>query len=256
MTIFSFLKRAVIAVLALSWTAGLAHAGEVKIAVAANFTQAAKELGEAFENETGHDAVFSFGSTGLLYAQISQGAPFEVFLAADQARPEKAVAEGLAIVGSHFIYAVGKVVLYSRDKALVTDEETLRAGDFHKLAIANPVTAPYGAAAVETMKALGVYDALQSKIVQGGNIAQTYQFVVTGNAELGFVALSQIAAHEKGSRWLVPETLYAPIAQDAVLLRNGEGNEAAEAFIAFLKGPTARAIIERYGYGAPAAKSE
>lgn len=251
MTAFSFIRRIIVAVAASAVCAGVAQAGDTKIAVAANFTQAAKEIGEAFEKETGHHAIFSFGSTGQLYAQISQGAPFEVFLAADQERPRKAVEEGLAIADSLFTYAGGRIVLYSADKELVHGEETLSAGDFDKIAIANPATAPYGAAAIDAMKALRVYKALTSKIVQGGNIAQTYQFVATGNAELGFVALSQIAAHDKGSRWIVPEKLYTPIAQDAVLLRNGEENEAAEAFVAFLKGAKARAIIEDYGYGAP-----
>jgi molybdate transport system substrate-binding protein len=229
-----------------------AHAGEAKIAVAANFTEAAKEIGEAFEQETGHTAVFSFGSTGQLYAQITQGAPFEVFLAADQERPQKTLYEGYAVPGSLFTYAVGRIALYSADETLGTGETTLRTGGFRKLAIANPVTAPYGAAAVETMKALGVYDALETKIVQGSNIAQTYQFVATGNAELGFVALSQIASHGDGSRWLVPQALYAPIAQDAVLLKTGEGADAAEAFVSFLQSQKARAIIERYGYGVSA----
>ncbi|PQA86069.1 molybdate ABC transporter substrate-binding protein [Hyphococcus luteus] len=256
MDVFSFIKHAAAAALALASCVGGAHAGEAKIAVAANFTQAAKEIGEAFEKETGHEAVFSFGATGQLYAQISQGAPFDVLLAADQARPEKAVAEGFAVAGSRFTYAVGKIVLYSTDKFLVTGDKTLRSGGFHNIAIANPVTAPYGATAVDVMKALGVYEALRTKLVRGGNIAQTYQFVATGAAELGFVALSQIATHGKGSRWTVPEDLYSPIAQDAVLLRHGEGNEAAEAFITFLKGAKAHAIIERYGYGAPTEKHE
>lgn len=230
-----------------------AHAGEAKIAVAANFTEAAKEIGEAFNAATGHRPIFSFGSTGQLYAQITQGAPFEVFLAADRERPQKAAAEGYAVPESLFTYAVGRIVLYSAGETLVNGEETLKANAFRKIAIANPATAPYGAAAVETMQALGVYDALKAKVVQGASIAQAYQFVATGNAELGFVALSQIAAHDNGSRWIVPENLHAPIAQDAVLLKTGEGEEAAEAFIAFLKGPAARAIIERYGYGVPSA---
>lgn len=227
-----------------------AHAGDAKVAVAANFTEAAKEIGEAFEKETGHEAIFSFGSTGQLYAQITQGAPFEVFLAADKERPLKAADEGYAVPESLFTYAVGRIALYSADETLVAGETTLRTGGFRKIAIANPVTAPYGAAAVETMKALGVYDALEAKIVQGASIAQTYQFVATGNAELGFVALSQIASRGDGSRWLVPQELYTPIAQDAVLLKAGEGADAAEAFVAFLKSQKARAIIERYGYGA------
>ncbi len=225
-------------------------AAQASIAVAANFTAPAVEIGELFSELTGHEAVFSFGSTGQLYAQITQGAPIEVFLAADQARPAKAIEDGLAVPGSRFTYATGKIVLFSEDDSLVTGEATLRAGEFAKVAIANPKTAPYGAAAVETMRALGVYEALKGKIVRGNNIAQAFQFVETGNAEIGFVALSQIAAQESGSRWIVPEDLYSEIAQDAVLLKRGKDNEAARAFITFLKGPDARAVKEKYGYGA------
>lgn len=225
------------------------HAAEVRVAVAANFTDAVKEIGAAFEKKTGHKAVFSFGSTGQLFTQITQDAPFEVFLAADQTRPEKAVADKLAVEGSRFTYATGRIVLFSKDRNLVKGDATLKTAAFGKIAIANPATAPYGAAAVETMKALGVYDALKGKLVQGNNIAQTYQFVDTGNAELGFIALSQVAGREDGSRWIVPDNLYATIAQDAVLLNRGARNEAAAAFVAFLKGPEARAVKQKYGYG-------
>jgi molybdate transport system substrate-binding protein len=233
----------------LGLTATAAQAGETKVAVAANFTNAAKEIGALFEKASGDKAVFSIGSTGQLYTQISQGAPFEVFLAADQARPKKAVSENLAVPGSLFTYATGKIVLYSGEAGVVKDASTLKDAGFNKIAIANPVTAPYGTAAVQAMKALGVYDALSAKIVRGNNIAQTYQFVASGNASVGFVALSQIALHDKGSRWIVPETLYAPIAQDAVLLKRGATNAAARAFLAFLKGPEARKVKEKYGYG-------
>jgi molybdate transport system substrate-binding protein len=225
------------------------QAGEVKVAVAANFTDAAKEIGALFAASSGHKAVFSFGSTGQLYTQISQAAPFEVFLSADQTRPKKAVDEGLAVAGSLFTYATGRIVLFSKDKGVVTDETTLKGGKFAKIAIANPATAPYGAAAVQTMKTLGVYDALSAKIVQGNNIAQTYQFVDTGNAEVGFIARSQVALHDKGSRWIVPESLYATIAQEAVLLKRGADNPAALSFVAFLKGAEARKVKEKYGYG-------
>ena len=173
-----------------------ARAGEVLVAVAANFTEAAQEIGRSFTAETGHRAEFSFGSTGQLYTQITQDAPFAVFLAADRERPALAIDQGFAVPDSRFTYAVGKIVLYSTDPDLVVGEETLRAGTFTHLAIANPVTAPYGAAAVEAMKALGVYEASQGKIVQGTSIAQAYQFVATGNAELGFVALSQVARND------------------------------------------------------------
>lgn len=225
-------------------------AGEVKVAVAANFTEAANEIGAAFEKATGHKAVFSFGSTGQLYTQISQDAPFEVFLAADQERPKKGVDEGFAVADSLFTYATGKIVLFSKDKDLVKGDEILKSANFAKIAIANPATAPYGAAAIETMKKLGVYEALQPKIVQGNNIAQTYQFVETGNAEIGFVALSQVANHEEGSRWIVPEDTYSTIAQDAVLLKKGAENDAATAFMQFLRSDAAKAVKEKYGYGA------
>jgi molybdate transport system substrate-binding protein len=244
------LYAVVVALLAMTVVLSTAAlAGQTKIAVAANFTDAAKEIGALFEQKTGHKAVFSFGSTGQLYAQITQDAPFEVFLAADRARPQKAEEQGHAVAGSRFTYATGKIVLFSTDAALVKGEATLRQARFAKLAIANPATAPYGAAAVEAMKALGVYDALAPRIVQGNNIAQTWQFIDTGNAELGFVALSQVAGHDRGSRWLVPESLHATIAQDAVLLERGANDDAAKAFVAFLRGPGANAIKEKYGYG-------
>lgn len=236
----------------LVWGAGLAaaHAATATVAVAANFTATAKKLAGIFEQATGNKVEFSFGSTGQLYAQISQGAPFDVFLAADQARPKKAVAAGYAVPGSEFTYATGKVVLYSARAGFVTGKETLTHGTFNRIAIANPVAAPYGAAAVETMKKLGVYASLAPKIVQGENITQTYQFVATGNAQLGFVALSQLAGKKGGSRWVVPADLYTPIAQDAVLLQHGAKNPAARAFVQFLKGPQARAVEAQFGYGA------
>lgn len=227
-----------------------AGAAEVKVAVAANFATAAREIGALFDKATGHKALYSFGSTGQLYAQIAHGAPFEVFLAADQVRPKKAIEAGFAEADSRFTYATGKIVLFSKRRGMVAGPETLQAGAFAKIAIANPATAPYGAAAVQAMKALGVYRTLSAKVVQGNNIAQTYQFVETGNAALGFVALSQVARHDDGSRWIVPERLHAPVAQDAVLLKRGAANPAARAFVAFLKGPQARAVKVKYGYGA------
>lgn len=237
------------AILLAGLLANPALAAETSVAVAANFTGAAKQIAAAFNEETGHEAVLSFGSTGQLYAQISQGAPFQVFLAADTARPARALEEGFGVDGTIFTYAIGRIVLWSADPDLVKGEDTLGRGGFDRIAIANPRTAPYGAAAVEAMKGLGVYDALEAKIVQGNNIAQAYQFVETGNAELGFVALSQIAGSEAGSRWEIPGTLYAPIRQDAVLLKTGADNPAAQAFLSFLKGQTAAAIIGKYGYG-------
>lgn len=229
---------------------GPARAGTVNVAVAANFTEPAREIAAAFKEATGHEAVLSFGATGQLYTQIMQDAPFGVFLSADAERPERAVTEGLAAPESRFTYAVGRLVLWSREKGRVTGEDSLRRGDFQKLAIANPKAAPYGAAALETLAALGLREAIESKLVMGNNIAQTYQFIDTGNAELGFVAAAQLAGRDEGSRWLVPERLHQPIRQDAVLLRKAAGSEAARAFLAFLKGPQAQRIIERYGYGA------
>lgn len=238
-----------LALLAFAATSPASVAAEVKVAVAANFTEPAKEISALFEKATGNTAALSFGATGQFYTQITQDAPFEVFLSADQKTPKKAVTEGFAIKDSLFTYATGKVVLFSKSKDLVKGEETLKEGKFAKIAIANPETAPYGAAGVEVMKKLGVYDALASKIVQGNNIAQAYQFVDTGNAELGFVALSQVIKKDEGSRWIVPDKLYSTIAQDAVLLKKGESNPAAKAFLDFLKGKEARAVIEKYGYG-------
>lgn len=227
---------------------GLAQADRTHVAVAANFTDAANEIARAFAAETGHQAVLSFGATGQLFAQITQGAPFEVFLSADNVRPAMAVAEGYGVEGSVFTYATGQLVLYSPDAAVVTGPEVLKEGNFQQIALANPEAAPYGKAAVETMQSLGVYEALQPKMVQGQNIAQTFQFIETGNAELGFVALGQVARRDGGSRWVVPQELFTPIRQDAVLLKQGEDNPAATAFIEFLKGDTAAEIIEKYGY--------
>lgn len=238
-----------LAALVATMAGGIARAGETKVAVAANFTDAAKEIGTLFEQKTGHKAVFSFGASGQLYTQISQGAPFEIFLSADRATVTKAAAAGLGDGATQFTYAVGKLVLYGKGKDSVTGERTLGDGKFGKLAMANPAAAPYGAAAIEVLKALGVHDALSAKIVQGQNITQTYQFVDTGNAEIGFVALSQVIGKAGGSQWVVPDNLYTPIRQDAILLAAGTANEAARAFVAFLKGPEAARVKEKYGYG-------
>jgi molybdate transport system substrate-binding protein len=234
--------------LAIGW-AGAAEAGQTHVAVAANFTEPAKEISALFKAKTGHEAVLIFGASGAFYTQITHDAPFEVFLSADAERPKAAVDNGFAVSGSQFTYAIGKLVLWSRVVDVTKGDEALKAGAFAKVSIANPAAAPYGAAAVETMKKLGVYDALQPKIVQGNSIAQAFQFVDTKNAEVGFVALSQLYGVDGGTRWLVPAALYSPIRQDAVLLKKGENDEASKAFLAFLKGPEARAIIERFGYG-------
>ena len=225
-----------------------AQAAQTNVAVAANFTDAAKEIATLFKQKTGHEAVLSFGASGQFYTQITQGEPFQVFLSADDMRPKKLVEDGLAVPDSRFTYAIGKLVLWSKTPGLVKGEDTLKAASFEKLSICNPAAAPYGLAAVEAMKALNLYDALKPKLVEGATISQAYQFVETGNAEIGFVALSQLTGSDAGSRWVVPQALYSPIRQDAVLLKPGAGNDAASAFIAFLRGPEARAIIEKYGY--------
>jgi molybdate transport system substrate-binding protein len=245
------LRVASAAVIGLGAT-GSAWAAETHVAVAANFTDAATEIAEVFKEKTAHEAILSFGSTGQFYTQITQDAPFEVFLAADDERPRLAIEEGFAVPGSRFTYAIGTLVLWSQDPDLVQGEQTLKKGDFTKIAIANPEAAPYGAAAVQAMQSLGVYEQLQPKIVQGNNIGQTFQFVETGNAELGFIALAQVAQSDAGSRWVVPDGLHEPIRQDAVLLKKGADNEAAQAFVEFLKGPEATAIIARFGYGTDA----
>ncbi len=234
-------------IVALSANAALAV--DVPIAVAANFTDAANEIGRAFEAKTGNKAVFSFGATGALYTQITQGAPFQVFLSADQATAKKAIDEGNGVAGSQFTYAVGKIVLYSKNAALVKGADTLKTATFQKVAIANPPAAPYGAAAVEAMTKMGVYAAVQPKLVLGDTITQTYQFIDAGNAELGFVALSQVINVQGGSRWLVDDALYTPIRQDVVITKAGANAAAAKAFVDFLKTPEAIAIIEKFGYG-------
>jgi molybdate transport system substrate-binding protein len=225
------------------------QAGDTTVAVAANFTEPAKEIAQLFQSSTGHRAILSFGATGQFYAQITQAAPFQVFLSADEKTPKKLVDDGLAVGDSLFTYAIGKLVLFSTNPTLVTGEQTLRDAKFNKIAIADPAIAPYGAAAVETMKKLGLYETLAGKIAQGADIAQAFQFVDTGNAEVGFVALSQVVARSGGSRWIVPANLYNAIRQDAVLLRGGVDNQAAEAFVTFLKGPEAGKVMEKYGYG-------
>jgi len=235
------------AVLALAATPALA--ADTQVAVAANFTEPAKAIAAAFKARTGHTATLSFGASGQFYTQIAHGAPYEVFLSADAERPTKAEQEGLSVPGARFTYAVGRLVLYSKTPGLVDAKgAVLGSGGFEKLAIADPTAAPYGEAAVETMRRLKVYDTLAPKIVKGASIAQAYQYVATGNAELGFVALSQVIDEPGGSRWLVPAADHAPIQQQAVLLRTGEKNPAARAFMTFLKSPAAVAIIKRYGY--------
>jgi len=244
--------KTLVSLLAVIGLVSPAFADEVKLAVAANFSAPVKKIAAEFEADTGHKAVISTGATGSFYAQIKNGAPFEVFLAADDETPARLEAEGAGVKGSRFTYAIGKLVLWSAQPGYVDGKgEVLKKGEFKKLSIANPKTAPYGAAGIEVLKKLGLLDAVQPKIVQGENISQAFQFVSTGNAELGFVALSQVwenGALTSGSAWIVPAADYAPIRQDAILLAKGEGKPAADAFLKYLKGDKARAVIKSYGY--------
>lgn len=230
-----------------------ARAAEVKVAVAANFTEPMQMIAVNFERDTGHKLVISTGSTGKFYAQIKHGAPFDVFLAADSATPQRLEKENATVSGSRFTYAIGKLALWSPQAELVDNKgRVLRKQNFRHIAIASPKLAPYGAAAIETLTHLNLLDALRPKLVQGENIAQTYQFVITGNAELGFVALSQIVKDGKlksGSAWIVSSRLYNPIRQDAVILEKGKDNPAAAALMDYLKSDKARATINSYGYG-------
>jgi molybdate transport system substrate-binding protein len=205
--------RSIAAAFGLFWLsfAGSAEAAKTHVAVAANFTEPAREIAARFREKTGHEAVLIFGASGAFFTQITHDAPFEVFLSADEERPRLAVEKGFAVSESRFTYAIGKLVLWSRVLDVTDGKATLSAGNFSKLAIANPNSAPYGAAAVEAMKALGVFDALQRKLVRGNSISQAFQFVDTRNAELGFVALSQLHGVTAGTRWLVPENLHSPI---------------------------------------------
>ena len=229
-----------------------AAAATVQIAVASNFMEPAKDIAAAFTAKTGHQTNLIFGPSGQIYVQITHGAPFEVFLSADKERPQQAEKDGFSVDGTRFSYAVGRLVLYSTRPGYVDAHgKVLARGDFAHLAIADPAVAPYGVAAVESLGKLGLYDRLKPKIVQGSSIAQTFQFVQTGAAEVGFVALSQVINRPDGSHWIVPVKLHSPIDQQAVLLKTGANNPAAKAFLTFLQSPTARAIIRRYGYETP-----
>jgi molybdate transport system substrate-binding protein len=229
------------------------HAAEVQVAVAANFAAPLARIGEAFTAATGHTLKVSSGATGKFYAQVVAGAPFQVLVAADDTTPKKLVAEGHAVAGSSFTYAIGKLVLWSAQPGFVDAQGAVLASDkVRHLAIANPKVAPYGAAALQVLRARGLQDTLATKLVTGESIAQAYQFVTTGNAEVGFVALSQVLVPGKppaGSWWLVPQSLYAEIRQDAVLLKAGEKNPAARALLEFLKSDAARQTIRDFGYG-------
>lgn len=246
------MKRILSLLLPILFGAANAQADEVQVAVAANFTAPMKIIAADFEKDTGHKANLAFGSSGKFYAQIKNGAPFQVFLSADDEKPAKLETEGMTVSGSRFTYAIGTLVLWSAKPDLVDSKgAVLGKGTFDHLAIANPKLAPYGAAAMETLAKLGLADKLAGKIVQGENIAQTYQFAASGNADLGFVALSQVMKDGKvgsGSAWIVPASMHAPIKQDAVILANGKGNAAAVALMKYLKSAKAVAVIKSYGY--------
>ena len=231
---------------------GTAHAGEVQVAVAANFAGPMEKLAEQFQRDTGHKAVVASGATGKFYAQIRNGAPFEVLLAADDDTPARLETEGHVAAGSRFTYAVGRLVLWSAREGVVdAGGNVLKTGSYQHLAIANPKTAPYGAAAVATLRKLGLYESVQPRIVQGENIAQAWQFASTGNAELGFVAQAQVWRDGKftsGSGWIVPATMHEPIRQDAALLAKGAGNPAAQALLQYLRTDKAKALIRSFGY--------
>lgn len=235
-------------------TATTATADEVSVAVAANFTEPMKKIAAEFEKSSGHKVMLSSGSTGKFYSQIKAGAPFEVLVAADDETPARLEQEGLTLKGSRFTYAIGKLALWSaKDAVIDANGDVLNRGAFDHIALANPKLAPYGTAAVATLKSLGIYNKLEPKIVQGENIAQTFQFVATGNALIGFVALSQVVGQDgkakSGTMWVVPEKYYPPIRQDVVLLDKGKDNAAATALLKYLKAPYAKKVIQSYGYG-------
>jgi molybdate transport system substrate-binding protein len=225
------------------------------VAVAANFTKPMTEIVAGFEKDSGHTVKLSFGSSGKFVSQLENGAPFDVFLSADDKNPIKLEQAGLTVAGSRFTYAIGKLVLWSKNPNFVDDQgQVLEKGHFKHLALADPKLAPYGAAALEFLKAKGLLDKLQPLFVQGENISQTHEFISTENAELGFVALSQVIADGKiasGSAWVIPQDQYSPILQDAVLLKSAASNPAALALLNYLKSETALEIIEKYGYDLP-----
>ncbi len=236
--------------LALLFLPAAAKAETLRLAVAANFTDVTRVLVPRFEQASGHQVKVSFGSTGKLYAQTLHGAPFDVFLAADEARPRRLVEEGLAVKGTRFTYARGRLVLWSADEERFDDGKTfLIHGNFRRLAIANPQTAPYGVAARQVLQHLGVWESVSKKLVRGDSIAQTFQFTATANAQLGLVAASQVKAWKQtGSLWSIPDAYYQPISQQAVLLKKGENNHAALAFLEFLRTDPVKATIRDHGY--------
>ncbi|WP_420235046.1 molybdate ABC transporter substrate-binding protein [Pseudomonas sp. ABY48] len=238
--------------LTMLFTVGAVQAAEVQVAVASNFTAPIQAIAADFEKDTGHKLVAAYGATGQFYTQIKNGAPFEVFLAADDTTPARLESEGDTVKGSRFTYAVGTLALWSAKAGYVDSQgQVLKHNNFQHLSIANPKAAPYGLAATQVLDKLGLTAQVKSKLVEGQNITQAYQFVSTGNAELGFVALSQVYKDGKvtgGSAWIVPAQLHDPIKQDAVILNKGRDNPAAVALVDYLKGPKAAAIIQTYGY--------
>ncbi|MCF5163360.1 molybdate ABC transporter substrate-binding protein [Pseudomonas congelans] len=249
-TLRAILKLSVLAFAASA--AASASADEVQVAVAANFTAPIQAIATDFEKDTGHKLVAAFGATGQIYTQIKNGAPFEVFLSADDTTPAKLEQECDTVKGSRFTYAVGTLALWSaKDSYVDSKGQVLKANQYQHLSIANPKTAPYGLAATQVLSKMGLTDATKAKIVEGQSITQAYQFVSTGNAELGFVALSQVYKDGKltsGSAWIVPDDLHDPIKQDAVILNKGKDSAAAKALVEYLKGPKAAAIIKSFGY--------
>ncbi len=235
-----------------AFASGQARATDVNVAVASNFSAPMKVIATEFERNTGHQVNLSFGATGQFYAQIQHGAPFDLFLAADDQVPVKLEQAGKVVPGARFTYAIGRLVLWSKDPSLIDgNAEVLQSDRFKKMAIANPQLAPYGSAALEVIERLGLSQALVPKLVQGKNIGQTFQFVSSGNAQLGFIALSQVFADGQirgGSGWVVPDDYYSPIKQDAVLLIAGEHNAGARALFDYLQSDQARAIISSFGY--------
>jgi len=231
------------------------EAATTLVAVAANFTKPMTEIAALFHKATGHTAELSFGSSGKIASQLEQGAPFAVFLSADEDKPAKLAQAGLTVPGSRFTYALGTLVLWSAKPGFVDDQgQVLSSGKFKHIALADPKLAPYGAAAMAVLAEMGLADTLKPLLVLGENISQTHQFISTGNAELGFVALSQVIDNGKigqGSGWVIPADRHAPIRQDAVLMKTGAENPAATALLKFMQSPEAKAIIERYGYGLP-----
>lgn len=229
-----------------------AHAAEVQVAVAANLGPAMRAIAAAFERDTGHTTLLAMGSTGKFHAQVRHGAPFHLLLAADDETPARLEQEGLAVPGTRFTYATGRLVLWSARPGLVDGEgKVLLKGGFTRLALADAKLAPYGAAALQVLHRLGLETALQPRLVYGDSVAQAYQFVASGNAELGFVALSQVIVQgriARGSGWVVPAALHTPLRQDAVLLNAGKDNAAALALLRYLRGETARAILRGHGY--------